>query len=264
MTPWSLTKSWFQRALSRTGYELVRAGPPNSAPASAGSLASHLRALLQGLRIQTVIDVGAHVGEFGLFLRRIGYHGRIISFEPVEECFERLASLAQRDGNWSAFCLAAGSVAGARLLNVAGESELSSFLEPNQLAAELLRSAVVAVRSTVEVVRLDQFLPALGLPATEQLFLKMDTQGWDMEVLRGAELLLPQIAAFQSEMAFRRLYENAPLFASALGYYERLGYQVSGLFPVSIDYRNFTALEYDSVFVRDGACAQNAMKLVEG
>ena len=55
----------------------------------------HLARLIASCRIDCVLDVGAYYGDFGVLVRELGYRGRIVSFEPVADNYERLAT---RDG----------------------------------------------------------------------------------------------------------------------------------------------------------------------
>src|SRR5260370_31950475 len=64
-----------------------------------------LRQILQQLGISVVFDVGAHVGEYAMRLRELGYRGRIVSFEPQADAFTALARLATRDPRWDALPL---------------------------------------------------------------------------------------------------------------------------------------------------------------
>jgi FkbM family methyltransferase len=240
-------------ALNRAGYDLVRAAPPQSAPASAGSLAAQLRYLLQKLEIDCVLDVGAHFGEFGLFLRHLGYEGQIVSLEPVHASFSKLQKQSAKDGRWQAFCLAAGRTEGSLTIRVSKGPELSSFLELNDLGRHNMSSAAeITGTEEVPVITLDEFVPhQLGDREARRIFLKLDTQGWDLEVARGSERLLAErVRAVLTEVAFRTLYDGAPSFSDSLDYFMARGYEIAGFFPVSFDYEELVAVESDCLLVR--------------
>ncbi len=84
--------------------------------------ARHVRGLMDFVKdrqIDTVLDVGANVGQFGASLRSKGYRGRIVSFEPVASVFQTLAARAKADGNWEAYHCALGAETGEATIHVA-------------------------------------------------------------------------------------------------------------------------------------------------
>jgi hypothetical protein len=78
----------------------------------ADSLHILLQDQIRQMNVTHVIDVGANRGQYGRLLRRLGFQGRIISFEPVHRSFEELSEGARLDGNWEAHRLALGNIDG--------------------------------------------------------------------------------------------------------------------------------------------------------
>jgi FkbM family methyltransferase len=235
--------------LRRRGFEVVRTGLPE-----ANVLGLHLDRLFGRLGINVVLDVGAGGGDYGRWLRRNGYTGRIASFEPVSDSFQRLAGHSAGDPGWEAFQLALGSEDGSAEINVSELRVFSSFLERSRYSADEIGDAAGVVRTeTVPVRRLDGLAErAFGGVADPRVYLKMDTQGWDLEVLAGASGCLDAILAFQSEVAVQPLYDGMPALHDSLARFEALGFGISGLFPVTLD-ANLEVVEFDCVAVRHGA-----------
>lgn len=141
--------------------------------------------------------------------------------------------------------------AGPRQFNVMAGSEFSSlsaprneevgrFVEMNRLS----RSIEVQTETLTRVFSRLQAQHGFKLP-----FLKMDTQGCDLAVLRGAGNVLPNFVGFQSELSIRRIYEEAVDFREALTYYQSLGFDLSALVPNNAGH--FPALiEIDCMMVR--------------
>src|SRR5262245_14521471 len=96
------------------------------------SLGYHLQVLFRELRIDCVLDVGAHVGEYAQFLRDIKYRGEIISFEPVKASYEVLNVACTRSGDreWHVRNVALGREEGSATINVFRGSVFNSFLQP--------------------------------------------------------------------------------------------------------------------------------------
>jgi FkbM family methyltransferase len=217
------------------------------------SLGGHLDAVFGRLGIDHVLDVGAHRGDYGAFLRRLGYRDRITSFEPVEETFRSLSARCARDPLWDCYRLALGGHNGTGTIKVTQGTDLSSFLAPSRYGLDRFPGLTKVVREEeVRLRRLDSLLPSLFDAGTDRLFLKIDAQGWDLEVLRGAEEVLPLVTAVQMEIAVKPIYEHMPTCLDALGHLERRGFEVTGLFPVTRD-DELRVLEFDLIVIRTSA-----------
>jgi FkbM family methyltransferase len=219
-------KELITTVVRRFGYDLVyRPG---------ASLDFHLAEIIESLRIDCVLDVGAHVGRFGRRLRAVGYSGPIVSFEPVSGSFRRLQSAAVGDEGWEVHRLALGRAETEAPINLSRRTDLCSFLpfvsEPN-----VQYDGTITGQENVPVRRLDQVFDELVPASARRAFLKIDTQGWDMEVLAGASGCLDRIVALQVELALRPSYEGAPSWLEALEGLRELPFAVSGLFPIYRD-----------------------------
>jgi FkbM family methyltransferase len=252
-----LERALVRRALAAVGLEVRRkraAAAPRPRPARPGSphllLASHVAGLLAAREVELVLDVGANVGAFGRLLRDAGYRGRIASFEPVAAPFEELSVAAANDPLWSVHRVALGRESGTRTINVMAKTAQSSFHEANSLGRALIPTLQTAYTEQVEVRRLDEIFAEVAAPASRpRTYLKMDTQGWDLEVLAGAGGCLDAIVALQSELAVRPLYDGMPTWLEALTELDRLGFTPTGLYPVGRD-PEWRILEYDCVMAR--------------
>lgn len=215
------------------------------------TLDGHLRVALDRLRPDCVIDVGANAGQFGLRLRNLGYRGWIVSFEPVRETFDRLADLASGDPRWRVHRLALGSSAESRPIYVASMREFSSFREPTPFSLERFRGeSEVQHPEDVRVVTLDECQAEClnGIPSS-RLFLKVDTQGWDLEVLRGASRILGRCDGLQLELSLIPIYRGVPTYLETLAYANRHGFAATGFFAITRD-ESYRLIEMDCVLVR--------------
>jgi FkbM family methyltransferase len=201
--------------------------------------------------------VGAHSGEYFQMLSDIGYTGRVVSFEPVQENFSALRRKARGQARWHLRKVALGAEAATKAINVYKGSVFNSFLDASQYGSERFGSMVDRIGSeTVRVVRLDSvFADCIKGLESPRVFLKMDTQGWDMEVLRGASGVLDQIIGLQSELPARQCYEGMVPYTEALEQCSGLGFEVTGIFPVARDKDNLRIVEFDCVMLRQ-ACAR--------
>jgi len=214
-----------------------------------------LKNALDRLGIDLVLDVGANRGQFGEELRRMGYAGRIVSFEPIASAFSDLSAVAARDGNWECHEMALGRHNEERLLRVSDDSVFTSFLEPNRWCGERFGSRATDGRSERVVVRrlADLMADSAFRLDGRRVFLKMDTQGFDLEVFGGLPDGCNAVVLLQSEVSVVPIYEGMPHFTESIAAFERAGYEVIGLFPVSTDLSTLRVIEYDCLMVRAGA-----------
>jgi FkbM family methyltransferase len=206
--------------------------------------------LLQDLNIDLVLDVGANVGQYALELRRWGYRGRIVSFEPLSGPFDILSQKAGRDDHWQAVHLALGERSEILPIHVAGNAAASSSILPmlplhDQVAPE---AAYVDVES-VEVRPLDELLPEYRRDA-RSILLKVDVQGYESAVIRGAYSSLKEMTAVQLELSLMPLYADAPLLAEMVAILADHGFALVGLEPGLADPRNGYLLQTDGIFAR--------------
>jgi len=258
-------RSWLE---SISGWKIQRVGkgavvafaPPfSSYPLSNFVYTNDLSGILNQYAINLVLDVGANTGQFAQSLRReIGYAGRIISFEPVSSVFEKLQASTANDPAWSAMQCALGSEDSELAINVSESTVFSSFLQSSTyLSNQFGSSSVSSRREQVQVRRLDKYLQELLGPdlAQARIFLKMDTQGFDLEVFAGATGILDRIFVLQSELSAVPIYERMPHLTESLAIYERKGLEVAGIYPLTRDAKTSRAIEYDCLMVRPDAAA---------
>lgn len=218
-------------------------------------LDKHLQRLFALLAINCVVDVGANRGQYGRFLRQLGFNGRIISFEPVPGDYAVLRETAVADPHWQTHPLALGDQETSQRINVTSDSLFNSFLQPNEfIIGQGLR---IDETADVPVRRLDALLPTLlaDLP-DPRIYLKVDTQGYDLHVLTGAAGILPQVLALQSEVSARPVYDEMPDYLESIRFLNSLGYDITGLFPIARD-NALRVLEFDCVMVRGTAVGES-------
>lgn len=213
-------------------------------------LAQHLAKVFKRYEISTVFDVGANVGQYRDFLRRqVGFSGTIHSFEPQPQLAMTLQQRQAGDPTWDIYNLGLGSTSGELTLNVMARDTFSSFRQPLTDAPQaFLASNTVVDKAVVPVRRLDDLFSA-SVMSGQSCYLKVDTQGFDLEVLQGAPELLKTVKALQFELAIQRLYANVPCYREMLELMERMDFCISGLFPISTD-QDLRAVEFDCIMVR--------------
>jgi len=233
--------------LRRFGVEVV----PTRRRAEASLMPLHVARLFDLYGINVVLDVGARVGEYGTWLRTNGYDGWIVSFEPVSASVTELQATASRDKRWRVMPIALGSEDAQAKINVAAMSQLSSLRDVTDYGRSDFGTVIATDHvEEIEVRRLDTvWTEVLDGIADPRIYLKMDTQGWDLEVLAGAGERIADVAALQTEASVQAIYDGAPSHMETLQALGQVGFTPSGMFPVSLDQR-LALIEYDCVAVR--------------
>ena len=224
------------------GYELIKRKKHPTADI-------HTVNLIRQQDIDLVLDVGANEGQFVARLRRQGYRGEVHSFEPVTATFRALQAATAGDNNWHAHQLALSEAPGEATINVARSSDLASFLPPSEFGADRYRDIAAATTETVTMSTVSDFLVA-EIPDWEErrILLKMDTQGHDLAVFRGAVSALPAIVMLLSELAIEPIYEGMPRYREVLEAYERAGFHLTGIYPISRSV-NASLIEMDCMLI---------------
>jgi FkbM family methyltransferase len=208
---------------------------------------------MRHLGIDLVLDVGANAGQYATILRLAGYTGRIVSFEPQREAFADLALRARPDPLWEVRRLALGRSDGDAEINVASASVTSSFLAPSSAVADIPAFTVVRTER-VPIARLDSLTPDV-LGPSQRPYLKMDVQGFELEILGGASQTLPRIVGAEAEMMLDPLYVGQPFYREILDAFEDAGLRLTAIEP---GYTNPTTGEMsflNASFARTGPLA---------
>jgi FkbM family methyltransferase len=202
-------------------------------------------------RIDLLFDVGANTGQYVRDIREAGYRNRVVSFEPLPEAHAALEARAARDPGWQVHARSAlGAATGETSINVAGNSASSSLLPMLPSHAEAApQSAYVGTVST-PVATLDSVFHAYRRPG-ERVFLKIDTQGFEAEVLKGAHASLPEMQGVQLELSTVPLYAGQALYDHFVDFFRDRGFVLWSVIPGFVDPRTAQMLQFDAIFFRD-------------
>jgi FkbM family methyltransferase len=207
---------------------------------------------LESHRVNIVLDVGANSGQYTTGLRRAGYKGRVVSFEPLSEPFSILKSKVSTDPLWDCQRCALGDTDGTISVNIAGNAgESSSVLPMLKRHQDAYPPANYVGTEDSRIHRLDSVAPQILRP-TDVTFLKIDVQGFEKQVLAGGKSTVrDHCVGMQLELSFLPLYEGGMLIPEALDLVYSLGFTLTGLVPCFTDPRDGRMLQADGVFFRE-------------
>lgn len=207
---------------------------------------------LESLRVNVVFDIGSNSGQYAAGLRKAGYQGRMVSFEPLSRPFSALEKKAAGDSLWECRKHALGDVDGTISINVAGNAGQSSSVLPMLKSHQDAYPPANYIGTEVApIYRLDSVASEILRPS-DMTFLKIDVQGFEKQVLAGSKSTLEErCVGMQLELSFLPLYEGSMLIPEALDLAYSLGFTLTGLLPCFIDPRNGRMLQADGIFFRE-------------
>lgn len=226
-----------------------------TAPSKVSQNTERLIRVLVHHGISLVFDVGANEGQYGDRLRRAGYRGGLVSFEPLAATHRLLADHAAGDDTWIVPpAMALADRAGETDINVSAHTGMSSLRRFTDEMAELLDSAHFVATETVRLARLDDLIDEFAAP-DDRILLKIDTQGTEDLVLDGAGRSLARIALIQLELSIMPVYRGSRGFTDMIGHLAGLGFEPVLFLPGYFNRRTARLIEMDGIFARRGAAA---------
>lgn len=236
-------KKRVKSVLRRAGFEVSRYSIENSRTLRAG-------ARLKAANVDLVLDVGANIGQFALELREVGYDKRIISFEPLHDAYLNLQKNSNRDPMWDvAPRCGLGSKSCIATINVSANSWSSSFLPITSKHTKATPSSAYIGAEMVEILTLDGLMLNEVCKARSP-YLKIDTQGYEWEVLEGAKEVLNYLCGIQLEVSLLPLYEGQPEFLKILDKIQRLGFELYDIEPEFYDQQKSRLMQLNVIFMK--------------
>ncbi len=204
---------------------------------------------LNDLRINLLFDIGANEGQYGLQMRSLGYEGLIVSFEPLSNAYVKLKNRCATDPKWEAVNCAIGNSDGTSEINISRNSWSSSLLEMLPAHVQTAPESAYIGTEKIGVRSIDSLIDDYYRP-DNRLFLKIDTQGFGMKVIQGAEQSLERILAIQLEMSLVPLYRDEPLLGELVIYLQRKGFTLVYIEPEFFNPKTGQQLQVNGLFLK--------------
>jgi FkbM family methyltransferase len=196
--------------------------------------------------IQTAIDVGSHRGQFAVLALARFPSARVLCFEPLPEPREVLQAAVKEDEHRvEVFPFAAASQSSSEEMHISRADDSSSLLPIGQRYVTAFPGTEARTVAPVRTVRIDEVVESVEEPC----LMKIDVQGYELQVLQGAESLLPSVAHLLVECSFTELYVGQALAGEVTAYLHDQGYRLSGVYGLKRD-RAGRCLHADFLFER--------------
>lgn len=204
---------------------------------------------LKDYKINRLIDVGANKGQYALDMRKLGYKGDIISFEPLSKAFNYLKKSAQNDKAWKVFKCALGDENTQKQINISMNTDSSSLNNMLEIHSTAAPDSKYVGTETVVVKTLDSIFSDF-YEKGDNIYLKIDTQGYEKNVLNGASSSLNKIKLIQIEMSLTLLYEGSMLIFETINYLKRRNFELVGIENGFAHPKSKRLLQVDGIFVK--------------
>jgi len=186
-----------------------------------GSL--ELLELLRSRSPSVIYDVGANVGTWTLLAKALYPASQVHAFEPLPMHTEKFRSTTQALANVHLHEIGLGSQQGPAVLKVTDFSDASSLLPLTETGKKQWHLEQMA-EVLIPIERLDDYIRVNQLPLPN--LIKLDVQGFELEVLRGAERTLASTQAVLLEASFQNFYERQCRFEELVSWLARAGFAV--------------------------------------
>ncbi len=220
----------------KAGFDIVRTPLPEVA-------------LLSIYGINLIFDAGANVGQYARRKRRLGYTGKIVSFEPLSSAYTQLENNANGDLLWQTVKCGLGDYDGEALINISQNSVYSSILNSLPFLNQEDNESVYVAQEKIIIHKIDSIFNDY-YEAKDKVFLKIDTQGYERKILEGAQSSLNYVSGIQLELSFVPHYEGELLLIEMVNFLSSLGFTLVSLEPLNHNLTTGKLLQADGIFVR--------------
>ncbi len=204
---------------------------------------------IQEIGINTVLDIGANSGQFATLIHKIIPSASIYSFEPLQGCYQKILKLKKQIPKLICFNIALGEKNESALINRSEFSPSSSLLPMEELHKVAFPYTATTTSELITIMTLDSMSDQIEF--RDKILMKIDVQGFEMNVLRGAVSVLSKVDVLIIESSFKKLYKDQPLFSEIYSYLVTKGFIYQGNFDVIIHPLTGEYLQVDAIFVKE-------------
>lgn len=237
-----MLKEKINNILRTIDYQLIKV------PFSDRKIKSGFYNWIRKMNIKTVLDVGSNEGQFIEYFIKILPDSNYYCFEPLSKTFEVLHNKFNTNKKVKLFNFGLGDKELTTFIHHNDFSPSSSILEMNDLHKEAFPLTRNTTKEEVKIKRLDDLLTDLRIE--QNILLKIDVQGYEMNVLQGSEKSLSKIEMIIVETSFNELYKNQPLFEEIYNFLVKRKFLFRGVLDQVYDQRDGKILQADAIFIK--------------
>ena len=203
--------------------------------------------VISKLHLKTVVDVGANRGQFALLIRNCYPDAEIFSFEPLAAPAEKYSCVFKDDIKTKLFKVAVGQTKETKSMHVSKSDDSSSLLPITSKQNELFPGTAEDHEETVSVDLLENNVSVDQVKSPSML--KIDVQGYELEVLSGSLTMLSCFDFIYVECSYVELYEGQALAHDVVSVLADNGFQIKGIYNTAYDAEG-ECIQSDFLFIR--------------
>ncbi|MBI5403059.1 MAG: FkbM family methyltransferase [Ignavibacteriae bacterium] len=202
-------------------------------------------------KIDLIFDIGANAGQFSNMIFKLGYGGKIVSFEPLSSAHEALTKRSAGNAMWAiAERCAIGDEDGEIEINISKNSISSSVMKIMDEHVNAAPESKYIGSEKTKIYRLDTIGDKYSGDA-KNIFIKIDTQGFEEKILNGAGHFISRAKGLLVETSLVPLYAGQALFPQIFERVTKSGFSLFGVQPAFINKETGRMLQIDAIFFRE-------------
>lgn len=202
----------------------------------------------QGIEPNTILDVGASIGMFSKTANYLWQTAKIYSFEPLNTSYKKLIRLVDRNPNIELFNFALGDKREKTTINESSYEYSSSIFEMSDIHKNAFPYSADSKRQEIEIYTIDEIFSDKKI--LSPVLLKLDVQGFELNVLKGGLLFIKNVNYILIELSFKELYNGQPLFNELYSFLSEKGFELIDILDSSRNPNTFEMLQVDALFCK--------------
>lgn len=204
---------------------------------------------LRNFRINTIIDIGANIGSYSQFIHTIFQGATIYAFEPLKDCYDLLNKKKEIITNLNTFNIALGDRKETNYIYRSSFTPSSSILQMSEKHTKAFPHTKESVKQQIEIDTLDNVLNKVDL--VNDILIKIDVQGFEKNVLIGAQNILKLAKIIIIELSFVELYQGMSKFDEIYDMLKDVGFKYFGSWGQLNDPTDGKPLQQDAIFIKE-------------
>lgn len=227
-----------RKMLNNYGYEIVKLQNTDT---------FEIGVWVEKIGIKTIIDIGSNEGQFIKSVNRVLPGRRILAFEPIKGCYDKLVANTAHL-NVTAYNCGLSDQEGSTEINISENFVSSSILPMENLHKNLYPESNYVSKQTIALKRLDDIVAAANVETN--ILLKIDVQGYEDKVIKGGTETIKKAAVIVIEYSYQPIYEGQWLFDDTYRYFTDNGFTFIGVADQAGSGKNGVPIYGDAIFIK--------------
>ena len=208
--------------------------------------------VLINFKIDYVLDIGANEGQFAEQIRKYGFKKDILSYEPMKNAYKKLSKKSENSNNWKIYNNGFGNKEEQQTLNISKNSVSSSILNLHKKSLIYEPNSKYISKETINLITLDRVLTENRFKK-KNIFVKIDTQGYEKNILIGASKVLKKIKGIMLEVSVVPIYKGEKNFIEMIKFMEKKGFYVWAIERGFSNKNTARVFQLDIIFINKNA-----------